>query len=220
MMDDDDETLIKKGFDRGLDFEPTKQKFIEAYNKLVEETKIMSEDTKGYVKNRRIAMCKLIYLLISMIGLRNGARVEEAVKSFKKFINKPELIEQDKKVIVKLAKSESIKYKKDGTKYTTKPRFRRVRFPKEWITLEFADDLKFYTEPITNILMKQRVRDYLRHYFNCNTHSLRYAYINYMIHEKNTPLPTISKIIGHSNIQMLITYEQQKNAEKMLDMDI
>jgi hypothetical protein len=218
---EDDETLIKKGFDKGLDYKPTKQKFIEEYNKIVEEIKTMSDDTKGYINKRRIAMHKLIYLLISMIGLRNGARVEEAVKAFKLFIKDPKLIEQDKKVIVKIAKSQSIKYKKDsGEKYITKPRYRKVKFPKEWITLEFTDDLKFYTEPIKNVLMKQRVRDYLRNKFQCNTHSLRYAFINYMLYEQNKPITAVSKFIGHSNLNMLLTYQQQKNAEQIFDIDM
>jgi len=166
-------------------------------------------------------MHKLIYLLIAMIQLRAGSRIIEAVKAWRQFIKKPELIEQDKKVIVKIAKSESVKYKKDsGEEYTTQPRFRKIKFPKEWIKLEFATDLKFYSDGIDNIHMKKRVLDYLRSYFNCNTHSLRYAFINYMIYEQKRPINDVAKHVGHANIAQLVTYTQQKNSDQIFDLDV
>lgn len=42
--------------------------------------------------------------------------------------------------------------------------------------------------------------------FECNTHSLRYAFINHMINEHKMPLNTIAKIIGHANTNQLIIF--------------
>ena len=52
-------------------------------------------------------------------------------------------------------------------------------------------------------LKKKRVLDYLLRYFECNTHSLRYACINYLIYEKNLPLNTVAKLVGHVGLNQL-----------------
>ena len=57
-------------------------------------------------------------------------------------------------------------------------------------------------------------------HFNSNTHSLRYAYINYMLYTKKIEMNIVSKIIGHVNCSQLTTYTQQKNSDKTLQMDI
>ena len=56
--------------------------------------------------------------------------------------------------------------------------------------------------------------------FSCNTHSLRYAFINHMIYVENRPLPDIAKFVGHKNINQLVTYTQQKNCNKIFDLDV
>lgn len=42
--------------------------------------------------------------------------------------------------------------------------------------------------------------------FECNTHSLRYAFINHMINVEQLPLNTIAKMIDHANIDQLVLY--------------
>lgn len=221
MEGEEDEEIIKKGtFDNGIDYEPTRDKLIAKYIELSAQIELMDEDIKGYVNKRRILMHKLIYLLIAMIQLRNGSRIIEACKAFKIFINHPEYIDQDKRVTVKIAKSESLKRKKNGEEFITEPRFRKMIFPKKWIELKYADNLKFYTKPIINKLLKVRVYDYLRANFQCNTHSLRYAFINYMLYKKNRPISDVCKFIGHSNANQIVRYTQQKNSDQIFDLDM
>lgn len=219
--EDDYEQVITTGFDRGVDYEPMKDKFIETYKKIANDLAELKEEDKSYVSKRRILIHKLIYLTIAMIQLRNGSRIIEAIKAFRLFLKNPELIEEDKRVTVKLAKSESIKYKKDtGEEFTTKPRFREMKFPNTWIGFNLSKDMRFYAKYINNISMRKRVLDYLLQYFNCNTHSLRYACINYLIYHEKRELNDVAKFVGHTNLSQLVRYTQIKNSNKIFDLDI
>jgi cobalamin biosynthesis Co2+ chelatase CbiK len=126
----------------------------------------------------------------------------------------------DKNVTVKLAKSATKKYKDDGSTYVTPTRYREVKFPTNWIDIKYQNDMKFYVEDIENNKLKKRVLDYLLKYHNCNTHSLRYAYINYMLYVKKKEMGLVAKIIGHSNLNQLVRYTQNKNAKEVFDMEI
>lgn len=154
-----------------------------------------------------------------MIQLRCGSRISEACSAFVLFCKKG----FDCKVTVKIAKSETTKYKTVGKKkqlITTKARFRNMIFP-EWVDAsELRADLCERLKDIPFDKLKKRVLDYLLRYFNCNTHSLRYACINYLIYEKNLPLNTVAKLVGHVGLNQLTTYTQQKNVDKVFDIDM
>lgn len=213
---EEDEPQVSKGFDRDIDYESIKEKLITAFNDYQKQVYELDEETKNYIAKRRILMHKLIYITIACIQLINGSRILEAVKAFRLFIKTREF---SKRVTIKLAKSETTKYKK-GKKYVTKARFREMKFPQKWITLEYPKDMKFYTKSIENPKMKKRVLDYLLKYQDCNTHSLRYAFINYMLYVKKWEMGLIGKFIGHSNLNQLIRYTQTKNSNKIFDLDI
>lgn len=210
--EEENEPTINQGFDRGIDYLEMKQKLIDEYNKQTDLLPNRPNDSQ-----RRITSFRIIYLIIACIQLINGSRISEAVEAFRKFLVKG--IEQ--KVVVKIAKSETTKYKKKK-KITTKARYRKMGFPKNWIDITKIkfDSIKKYIIDLKNDRLQQRVLDYLLKYFNCNTHSLRYAFINYMLYTKKYDEKAVAKFVGHSNTLMLQKYTQLKNTDKIFDLDL
>jgi integrase len=212
----DDEEL-NKGFDRDLDYKIIKKLFIKEYKKVRQEIDELDESVKNYITQRRNKIHKLIYLLICMIQLRNGSRISEACAAFRKFVTNQDL---NKRVIVKIAKSETLKTNKKGEEYTTPRRNREMIFPSKWVEFDLLEDMKFHTQYIEEDRLRKRVLDYLLINFNCNTHSLRYAFINYMLYELKRPMNDVAKFVGHSNPNMLVKYTQLKNSNQIFDLDI
>jgi len=211
-----DKPDIARGFDRNVDYKTMKRQLVDH---------LMSELTKletATKKSKRIIMNRIIYTLIAMIQLRNGARISEAVDAMQLFITNKNYNE---KVIVKIAKSETTKYKKDtGQEYLTKKRYRKMMFPKNWFKFSkikpILTDINCYILYIKQERLKKRVLDYLLKYHKCNTHSLRYACINYLLYTKKLEMGIVAKFVGHSNVNQLVTYTQLKNTDKIFDLDI
>lgn len=212
------------GFDRGIDYEPIKKKLLDEFNR---QLKIYSIG-----KNTKRASRSLIYLLIELIQLRNGSRITEAINAFKIFAKKG--IEQ--RVTVKICKSETKKkvWKlnqekniKEQKEIMTKLRTRDIMFPKIWFNKLDIDIYKLinklsnsHTELINDKKLKITICKYMIHNFDCNTHSLRYAFINYMLYKEKRPMTDVAKFVGHKNINQLVTYTQQKNCDQIFDLDI
>ena len=92
-----------------------------------------------------------------------------------------------------------------------------------WIPIRIYDmliDNKDVEELIKCGRLKKRVLDYLLINFSCNTHSLRYAFINYMIYVKKRPINDVAKFVGHANVSQMVTYTQTKNSNQMFDLDV
>lgn len=205
---------IKSGHDKGLDYIETKELLINKYKDLVEEEFQLEKDESNYVTRRNAILTKLIYLLIAMTQLRNGSRISEACGSFYKFVDKG----FDKKVVVKISKSEAVKYRQ-GKKVLTKARFRKMMFPERWVKVDLPmDDVLAILGRIRKERMMKRVLDYLRMHLNINTHSLRYATINYLINVEKLPPNIVSKYVGHSSMSTILTYTQNKNCDKIFDL--
>jgi integrase len=211
------EDKIATGFDRNVDFNDMKANLIQDFVLTDEKIDQLNDDNES---TKRKLMNRLIYCIIAMIQLRNGSRIVEACEAFFKFLQPDSDLQT--KVIVKIAKSKSIKYKKEtNEKYETKTRYRKMIFPTKWITdMSKEDDIRIYFEDICNKRITKRVLDYLLNNFNCNTHSLRYAFINYMLYEKKKEMTIVAKFIGHSNVMQLVRYSQNKQADKLFDEDI
>jgi integrase len=210
----EEEEKIAKGFDRDVDYLIMKQKLINEYNRLNDMLLNLPN-----LSQRRITSNKIIYSLIAMIQLINGSRISEAVNAFVKFIDNG----FDNKVVVKIAKSKCVKYKRDtNEEYITPTRFRKMAFPNKWIDINKIGikTIKFYIEKIRYETFKKRVLDYLLRYFDCNTHSLRYSFINYMLQEKKWEPNAVAKFVGHSNTNQLTRYTQQRNTDKIFDLDL
>lgn len=214
------EEKIAKGFDKGIDFNDIKERLIKDFNESFEK---LPNCADAYTE--KVLCNRMIYCIIAMIQLINGSRISEACKAMIKFFELDK-IEDSTRVIVKISKSEKLQYNRvTKKKYMSKARFRKMRFP-NWIDESEFDMLKAhskYTKMCLNIkelLLRQRVRDYLLHNFECNTHSLRYAFINYMLHDKQKPMNEVAKFVGHKNTNQICTYTQNKNVDKLFDMDI
>lgn len=209
---------MNTGFDRGVDFLDKKKEFIKEYNTIVEAVTELDDNQRYYESKKRKLVNKAIYLLISMVQLINGSRISEAGNGFRKFLEDG----FDGQVVVKIAKSESLKRKKDGEQYTTKPRYRALIFPTKWITI--SDDMKTelsdHLGDIKEEVLRKRVLDYLLNHHECNTHSLRYAYINYMLYTQKKEASLIAKHVGHSNLNQIVRYTQNKEAQKLFEIDI
>ena len=209
---------METGFDRGIDFEPMKEA-------LIKEFKIQLDKFQhsGFFKRSSKA---IIFLLIEMIQLRNGCRITEAINAFKKFIKKKTI----DKVKVKICKSEAKKkvYVKGEIKDTkvlkeimTKPRFREIMFPTSWLEGCHCNIKKLMTNVHGHnegLLEKEdlgkAICKYMMRRFKSNTHSLRYAFINYLLFVEEKPMAVVAKFVGHRNTNQLVTYTQQKNCEE------
>lgn len=211
----EDELQIKQGFDRNIDFLTIKEKFLKHIVKL----------HKNYIKpgtprEKHFIINKLCYMFIALIQLRNGSRISEACDALVEFYNNGDLNE---KVVVKIAKSSGNKYNMHTKKLTEhKARYRKIVFP-EWIDqdlFEFVMNNKDTITVMESHRLEKRVLDYMLKNFKCNTHSLRYSYINYMLTEKKIPMPTVAKIVGHTGVSQLVTYTQNKECDAVMDMKI
>ncbi len=202
---------ITHSFDRGIDYLTMKQKLIDKFNEIQKE--ILNDNT--YYDNCK--KNKLIYLLIAMIQLRNGSRITEACSAFREFYKNKNF---NDKVVIKIAKSEGLKYNRaKKQKIQMKARFRHIMFPK-WIDTDNLIVLNDFDDFINDERLRKRVLDFLLANFNCNTHSLRYSFINYMLMVKKTPMNIVSKFVGHTTVAQLVTYTQQKNVEALFDEEM
>jgi hypothetical protein len=203
---------VDHGFDRGIDYKEIKQKLIDKYK---EQLKALDNTTLS-AYDRKCLINKQLYCLVSIIQLSNGSRVLEACKALKIFFKKGDTTN---KILVKIAKSECVKTNKEGEEYTTKARFRKMKFPNGWIDFTLTDELKRYLKKIKIINLKQRVLDYLLKNFDCNTHSLRYAFINFMLYEKKVEMSLVAKFVGHSSAAQIVRYSQNKKADELFEID-
>jgi len=211
------EHKISRGYDRGADYLDMKSKlitdFTATYNRYVHN------------KNKTRVGNTLIYIIVAMIQLRNGSRIIEAVNALRNFT----INGCDDLTVVKIAKSGGIKYKTvDGVtkKVQSKVKFRKMMFPEAWISVNHKIKIikklkvshqKVFDKP--DKIIKKRVYSYLLRKYKINTHSLRYAFINHMIHEEKTPLNEVAKFVGHSSIDQIVRYTQQKQCDKIFKMD-
>jgi len=134
------------------------------------------------------------YLIIALIQLRNGSRISEAIRAFKEWVksNKTELY-------VRVSKK-----KRDE--------LRLMVIPGEVLQyrLQCVDLLS-----LNDKALRERVRATLHYYFKINTHSLRYAFITYLLKSGVNPA-LVGKVIRHSRLDTLMHYVQVKEADSLL----
>jgi len=211
------EEKIHVGFDRGIDYKAIKEQLIAEIPKL--QKKLDTEDSD---KKKKIIENQICYVMIALIQLRNGSRISEAVNAFLKFISDKQKI--DEKVIVKIAKSDGKKYDMKTKKMKQhKARYRKIMFPEDYIELDIFYQMKEAKPNVLKIELNkicQRVRDYLLLNFKCNTHSLRYAFINHLLYDQKRNLADVAKYVGHTSVSQLVTYTQSKNCDQIFDLKI
>jgi len=146
---------------------------------------------------RRRAFRHYTYAIILLIQLRNGSRISEAIEGLRKFIETGE-----RKVEVRVRKHK-------------KPEYRLMILPKELSTKDLLPCKAVLVE-IDEERLKKRVQLYARRELGINTHSLRYAFITYLLRKGISP-SLIAKITHHKNLNYILTYTQQKTADKILE---
>jgi integrase len=134
------------------------------------------------------------YLIIALIQLRNGSRISEAIRAFKEWI--------------KTSKTEL--YVKVSKKKREESRLMIIPQEVAHYRLDCVDLLDVDDE-----VLRGRVRATLYYYFKINTHSLRYAFITYLL-RSNVNVAIVSKLIKHSRLDTLLHYVQTREAERVL----
>src|ERR1700689_1167497 len=125
---------IETGFDRGLSYNDIKKQLLSDLRKKYNKVENLDTNDKSFKSKERIYINQLTYILLSLLQLKNGSRSIESVWCFREYIKKRNFNET---ILVKIAKSESIKYdRKTKEKYKTKIRYRKMVFPISWIKID------------------------------------------------------------------------------------
>ena len=131
------------------------------------------------------------YVAILLIQLTNGARIKEAIRAFKTFVESGQ-------------REFYLKAEKHGnTRFFVIHAVIRNRLAYKSI-LTIADDK-----------LESRIRMFALKYLKCNTHSLRYAMISHLAKDAVDPA-IIAKVTGHKKLDRIIQYTQTKDAIDIL----
>jgi len=131
------------------------------------------------------------YVAILLIQLVNGARIGEAIKAFKTFV------ESGQREFQLQAE------KRGNTRFFIIPEVIKNRLAYRSI-LTISDEN-----------LEARIRMFSLKYLKTNTHSLRYALISYLAKNATDPA-IIAKITGHKKLDRIIQYTQTKDAIDIL----
>jgi integrase len=163
--------------------------------------KIFSEDISGLLNQDYLnvhEIKRLAYLVIALTQLQNGSRISETINAIKIFFE-----DYNAKVaVITIAK------RKDG--------FRRKILRPEIINNEILERIELEIKNDTIEELSKKIRMFLTRHYGWNTHSLRYALINYLAIEKKVPVNLVSKLVGHKNMNQLLTYTQNKHVDELL----
>jgi integrase len=136
--------------------------------------------------------------VVLLVQLRNGSRIGEAIEAVKGFCESKAIsvrvrIEKHKEGDTRLMVLPEELRGKEGREYLAQAclRLSRVKAPKYTIAV------------------------YCRKTFGFNTHSLRYAYITYLLSKGVNP-SIVAKITGHRNLSYILHYTELKTAEDIL----
>jgi len=135
------------------------------------------------------------YDAILLIQLRNGLRISEAVRAFLQFL-KTKSVE----VEVQLSKKR-------------RPETRLAVIPRELLDVNLAECRSLLEED--ERVLSKRMRRYCIETYGFNTHSLRYAFITYLLRQGVNP-SIVAKITRHSKLDFILRYTQERIAEQVL----
>ncbi|ACF16994.1 integrase [Sputnik virophage] len=214
---DDGAPQVAKGFDRGIDYLDIAAKLKKGLKK---NYKVL-QDTESTANAKRFAGSRVIYIIIALLQLKNCSRISEAIVATKKFSVSKNLNER---VVVKIAKSEKdLIDRKTKDKIHTKPRYRDMVFPVDLVDtkiFKYIVKTKYWTKFCEFDSPRKRVLDFLLGHYECNTHSLRYAGINYLLNVEKRDMNVVAKFVGHANVNQLVLYTQTKALDEIFDRKI
>ena len=139
---------------------------------------------------------RFLYYSIALLQLTNGLRSTEAIKGLQIFLKKKE-----KEINIIAGKSKIERW---------------VIIPP--ILLEYYDELKKYGEILKNI-RKQSYYNFIKNNLKINPHSLRYAFINYMISKGIEPEKLVV-YMGYSSFKHMINYYRVASAKEQIIKEI
>ncbi len=134
------------------------------------------------------------YSAILLMQLKNGMRIGEAVDAFKVFVQSGK-----REFTVRVEK----KKKHDERLVIVPPEIDNIRT--QCVDIASVD---------RNTLVN-RIKNWCRGVLGFNTHSLRYAFITYLLRQGVNP-SIIAKITKHSKLDFILNYTQSKTAELIL----
>lgn len=144
------------------------------------------------------------WITIAITQIRNGCRAGEAVYAVAKWLETG----FDQLEI-------PVEKRKNATRLIYMPKICTKELRES--LLKYAQKRGINTE--NKKKLKRTIESYKAHLirkYKINSHSLRYAFVTYML--KNGTEPAIlAKIIGHSNLHHLLKYVQQKKANEELE---
>jgi len=138
------------------------------------------------------------YDVVLLIQLRNGSRVGEAVEAVRQFC----LTGQDL-VLVRVEK-----HKDNDQRLMVLPEELRSGEGRQLLS-EACARLSALRNP------KAAVKVYCRRTYGFNTHSLRYAFVSYLLKRGVSP-SIVAKITGHRSLDHILHYTEVRLAEEVL----
>jgi integrase len=136
--------------------------------------------------------------VVLLVQLRNGSRVGEAIEAVRQFC-------ETKATAVRVRIE---KHKEGDTRLMVLPEELRGKEGKEYLA-QACLRLAKVKNP------KSAVKVYCKATYGFNTHSLRYAYITYLLSKGVNP-SLVAKITGHRNLSYILHYTEMKTAEDIL----
>jgi integrase len=136
--------------------------------------------------------------VVLLVQLRNGSRIGEAIEAVRQFC-------ESKAAAVRVRIE---KHKEGDTRLMVLPEELRGKEGKEYLA-QACLRLAKVKNP------KSAVKVYCKATYGFNTHSLRYAYITYLLSKGVNP-SLVAKITGHKNLSYILHYTQLKTAEDIL----
>ena len=188
---------LNYSFDKNLDYEIIKERISNKIIELIIDLHLDRNDKK---------LQALSNCTIALIQLVNGSRISEAIKATEYFVRN----KHKQSMYVRISKRQDLAN-------------RVMKLPSEvdlFILEAIAITFNTYdiAHPGDTSRLSSKVRTYLYDHFDkINTHSLRYALINYLAIKKNVPLNLVSKIVGHKSMNQLVSYTQNKHVDNMLE---
>jgi hypothetical protein len=159
-------------FDKGLNYSDAHKIFTDEIIQLTNQDYLNLHELK-----------KLAYVVISLIQLQNGSRISETLNAVKQFIKDINC----KVAVITIAK------RKDG--------FRRKILLPDSVDSKLIERIIPVINDNNNEELSKKIRMFLNRHYGWNTHSLRYALINYLAIEKKVPVNLVSKLVVHKNMK-------------------
>jgi len=136
--------------------------------------------------------------VVLLVQLRNGSRVGEAIEAVRQFC-------ETKATAVRVRIE---KHKEGDTRLMALPEELRGKEGREYLA-QACLRLAKVKNP------KSAVKVYCKATYGFNTHSLRYAFITYLLSKGVNP-SLVAKITGHRNLSYILHYTELKTAEDLL----